>query len=1004
MKNFILSIAVLTLWIGNLSAQSFISNLNPFPTDTPLHITQKDTIKILAVMVEFAKDKDNTTVGNGKFGSIYSKNYGNTIIDPLPHNRSYFENHLQFAVNYFQKVSKGKVNLSYYVIPDVITLPKIMRDYSPPINSNDLSNLGTFSKDVWQYAAQTNPSFKFDQYNVFLIFHAGVGRDINVPGSLGIERDLPSVYLSFKALKNIFGNNFNGFPADNNFFITNSIILPETESREISQIIGGTSLLQLSINGLIAANIASYLGLPDLYNTETGTSAIGRFGLMDGQGIFAYSGLFPPEPSPWSKIYLGWVKPEVIKSGTHFVNLITDLTAEGNDTTILKVPINSTEYFLVENRQRDAYKNGSKLTVVLNGKTIIKTFKKDQDGYQSFSADSVKGVVTNVDEFDWALPGSGILIWHIDESVIKNKIAENKINTDKNRRGVAVVEADGIQDIGEKFTDIFGNVIIGEGTKNDLWFASNNAKLYKNIFSPTSIPNTNANNGSSSLITFSDFSDLSNKMNFKLSFGEKSVKLLNSFHLPLNKSIASYTLVSTPNSYFYYIMDGSSLIKLDGNGQKIAEVDSFSSVKPAAFYYAGNEYIVGALNNKLNVYSNNSISSITLNSVITSQPIIRYNNNSGKVEIIAGTNSGDLHFLTVNPPPSLSISSNKILSYPNRGAIKQINFDNNFYTLIFKNSFQDVNKNLIQFPDSLFQSILSKDKNGGYLSVVLTNNNHFYIIKKGVVVSDFKINTPNKIEMFSLANLKSDGQNYIIFCNGNSLDAVNYEGIEADNFPFENPDNLNFTGLPLVISLKAQSTASIVAYDEDGDIFAIDGLTGKQIAPFPISAGTEIYVSPIISSVANISTSQKNTNILTIIDKDNDLYTWSLSNTDSSNIYWGGLFGNAQNFAFVPGPKSISIVKTFMPDSQVYNWPNPVYGNETHIRYYVSEDSKITIKIFDLAGDKVDELNSHAVGGMNNETIWNVTNIQSGVYFADVEANGITGKKENKIIKIVIIK
>ncbi|MCK7524864.1 MAG: hypothetical protein MZV64_48290 [Ignavibacteriales bacterium] len=38
------------------------------------------------------------------------------------------------------------------------------------------------------------------------------------------------------------------------------------------------------------------------------------------------------------------------------------------------------------------------------------------------------------------------------------RLAENKINTDKTRRGVDVEEADGVQDIGEQFTTIFGDV------------------------------------------------------------------------------------------------------------------------------------------------------------------------------------------------------------------------------------------------------------------------------------------------------------------------------------------------------------------------------------------------------------------------------------------------------------------------------------------------------------------------------------------------------------------
>ena len=88
--------------------------------------------------------------------------------------------------------------------------------------------------------------------------------------------------------------------SNGSFNITNTAIIPATESRELEGI-GGSVLLELSINGLIVANIASFVGLPDLFDTETGLSAIGRFGLMDGQSIFAYGGTFPPEPSPGKK-------------------------------------------------------------------------------------------------------------------------------------------------------------------------------------------------------------------------------------------------------------------------------------------------------------------------------------------------------------------------------------------------------------------------------------------------------------------------------------------------------------------------------------------------------------------------------------------------------------------------------------------------------------------------------------------------------------------------------
>jgi len=183
--------------------------------------------------------------------------------------------------------------------------------------------LADFTSEVWTIVDQLYPGFNFSDYNLFAIFHAGVGRDITLPGSLGNERDLPSLYLSPKALQNIYGSSFQGFPVSGgNFRINNSMILPETESRELTSF-GSTFLFEITINGLIAASVASYLGLPDLFDTETGLSAIGRFGLMDGQSIFGYNGIFPPEPSAWEKIYLGWQQPVVVEQLPGISKIIT---------------------------------------------------------------------------------------------------------------------------------------------------------------------------------------------------------------------------------------------------------------------------------------------------------------------------------------------------------------------------------------------------------------------------------------------------------------------------------------------------------------------------------------------------------------------------------------------------------------------------------------------------------------------------------------------------------
>jgi hypothetical protein len=110
------------------------------------------------------------------------------------------------------------------------------------------------------------------------------------------------------------------------------------------------------------------------------------------------------------------------------------------------------------------------------------------------------------------------------------------------------------------------------------------------------------------------------------------------------------------------------------------------------------------------------------------------------------------------------------------------------------------------------------------------------------------------------------------------------------------------------------------------------------------------------------------------------------------------------NSSYLGVASSVNRINTFFPIERAYNYPNPVYDGKTYIRYYVSENSKINIKMFDLSGDFVAELNSEAIGGMDNESVWDVSGIQSGIYLARIEAVSSSGKSESTIIKIAVVK
>jgi len=133
-------------------------------------------------------------------------------------------------------------------------------------------------------------------------------------------------------------------------------------------------------------------GFPDLYDTDSSSEGVGNWCLMGG-GSWLGGGNTPAHPSAWCKCQQNWVQ-------------ITNLTANGQ-RSIPDVKQNkqvlrlwnggkaSKEYFLVEHRRRSG--------------------------------------------FDKLLPGEGLLIWHIDDTIDSN--------TNELHPKVALLQADGAEDL-----------------------------------------------------------------------------------------------------------------------------------------------------------------------------------------------------------------------------------------------------------------------------------------------------------------------------------------------------------------------------------------------------------------------------------------------------------------------------------------------------------------------------------------------------------------------------
>jgi hypothetical protein len=106
-----------------------------------------DTVRVLALMVEFPQDTDPRTTGNGTF--ILSP-AGEPIIDPAPHDSAYFAHKLLFLENYFRKSSDGKLIVKGDVWGSRVTLGKPMAEYSPASDGTDDKPIADFVLESWQ--------------------------------------------------------------------------------------------------------------------------------------------------------------------------------------------------------------------------------------------------------------------------------------------------------------------------------------------------------------------------------------------------------------------------------------------------------------------------------------------------------------------------------------------------------------------------------------------------------------------------------------------------------------------------------------------------------------------------------------------------------------------------------------------------------------------------------------------------------------------------------------
>lgn len=280
-------------------------------------------------------------------------------------------------------------------------MPKALSAYANGINSDYVGLV----KDA---IAISSPTVDFSKFDHFVFYHSGPGSETsNNPTGFIWSVYLPPTFLprtskGFSSPQGSQGPGDSGIveaPTINGTDFPGMIIVPETESQGVNPL------------GVACHEYGHQLGLPDLYNTDTGGSAVGGWTVMDS-GLYEGSppGSKPAHQDAWSKQFLGFSQPQIINTNKSVPLSLPQ--AETTRNAFFRIPIavssvgGSNEYYLLEYRRT-------------SGATY---------------------------DYDTGLPGQGLIIWHIDDSIAldPNRLANDNINNGVPHLGVALVPADNI--------------------------------------------------------------------------------------------------------------------------------------------------------------------------------------------------------------------------------------------------------------------------------------------------------------------------------------------------------------------------------------------------------------------------------------------------------------------------------------------------------------------------------------------------------------------------------
>ncbi|MDO9067248.1 MAG: FG-GAP-like repeat-containing protein, partial [Deltaproteobacteria bacterium] len=872
------------------------------------------------------------------------------------------------------------------------------------------------------------------------VFHTGIGPD-KVPKAVMIFHagscwqtdpygaDIPSVFLQMDESSPIIVK----AGADT---IYEGIIDAETQSQD-GMVLGS--------QGEIAHEFGHQLGLPDLYDYSMYSVGLGEWELMSW-GSWNMNAFVPPHLSAWCKVFLGWSQPKTLKPGED-LTVAFKWVAKDPDA-IVKIPINSHEYYLIENRRAWVDPNSA----------ITDSASADSNGARVWR----NGVLVKVNDYDMSLPfeldTGGLLVYHVDENLIAQRWHDNSLETG-DIKAIYLLEADHVQDL-QRWG---GSPYYTYASPYDAYYAGNN-----DLLNDGSDPATLANDGSSTHLSISGISAPSENMSARVKVGwslpgfpydlGQTVDWNSPNYAVLRDTVVLiipgndgkiYALMSNGHGLFNrdttLILPGSDTVKIRAEFAKVsgniysspAVGDVNKDGRPEVFVSSAYSMTKGNVSgfgfNSQAVQDtsvNGSIYSITravplagwtdsTGGPVYSSPTLADINGDDTLEVMVACDDKMLYAWhhdgrrVLGFPKDLTMETRSTPSatelYANSpgSEVVVLSGDSRVFALA------DSGLDLPGFPaltpwvDWVSASTAIGDINrDGNPEIVACPKNQITILDKmGRTVSGWPVlHDQTAIASPALGDLDGDGYLEIVTAIGTKVYAYNYNGTLISGFPQVISESLAVQSSPVIADVDNDGLPEIVIGSPDGRVYAFNG-DGTNAAGFPLTVGGKILSTPLLTDLDGDSSDVE----LAVGCDDGNLYVWSIgSPVTASRLQWPMFCGNQAHTGFLNWDPALHPLPAQSGEliKNVYVYPSPARGDNAKIRFFLESNAEIDVKIFNLAGELIRQFSQPGQAQTENEVVWSLEDprkIASGVYIIRVSANDGTNTKV-KTCKAAVIK